>query len=166
MEQLDAAVRLGIVSYYQHNEPKARYIKGQLTYVKRSGTDFSGAFERRPFPPLECHFAIECKSIKGDRLPRSMIETDQEKHLDAVARSGGLALLAGEYRVKRERIRFFCPWLEVPWKVINSAESVLLEDVEQWLEQPGGKIFLFRWHKGGPRSGSWCREGRRIYPTE
>ena len=176
--QLNAAVMLGILAHWCHTEPKTKYISGKLTHVEKSAADYVGVLEgvdpdRAAMVGLPSYarsggrtLAVEAKSVKGDCMPRSIVSKKQAEHLEAVARAGGFALLVGEFRLDTVRVRFACPWLEVPWEVKRSAESVSPILMAPWSTASWPDCFLLRWHPGGPRSSSWSSEPKRLYPTE
>jgi hypothetical protein len=180
--QLNAAVMLGILAHWLHTEPKATVVHGRVQYAEKSGADWVGIMEavRHPITvggpdqivssSFETDRArvlvVETKSVKGNSLPRSMIEKKQAEHLDACARAGGLALLVGEFRLDTVRMRFACPWLEVPWEVKRSAESISPILMAPWDVSKFPDCYLKRWHAGGKRSGTWSALRKRVYNTE
>lgn len=170
--QLNAGVLLGIVAHWVHPEPKYEKIKGMWTPAKRTVADFIVTLEPlrdnlgAPYRAPARTLVAETKSVDGARMPRSMIDRVQAEHLEAVARAGGLAFLVGEFRLERTKMRFACPWLDVPWEVKISAESVTPELMAPWDVSTHLDCYLKRWHPGGPRSGTWRATPRRSYPTE
>ena len=147
--QHEKAKRLGILVHIEKTQARTAFIKGRLQYSGKGVADYIGTLERGGRT-----LAVEAKSAKGDRLERSAIETKQAEHLDAVAHAGGLALLLVEYRPDEVLpVRCAVPWLEVPWEVLRTAQSVATEAVLQWqiARDPEG-CYLERFHARGPRS--------------
>jgi len=171
--QHNAAVTLGILAHWFHPQPRF-YNKGGLWMpAERSVADFVGVLEgvrvfgSGPILDPARTYAAEAKSVKSGRMPRSIVASQQAGHLEAVARAGGLALLVGEFRLENVRMRFACPWLDVPWEVARTTESVTPELMAPWDVSKYPDCFLKRWHPGGARSGTWTAAGqRRNYPTE
>lgn len=161
--QFMMALRLGILAHYEHNEPRTNFINGQLMHEKPSVSDYTGMLEGGRV------LAEEVKSRAAKRLYKSEVEPKQQAHLEATARGGGLAILLVEFRSASAPFfrRFAIPWLEVPWQVVKSAESISVEQPElaQWLIQPD-TCHLLRWHAGGPRSWNWSPQPKRVYPRE
>ena len=161
------ALHLGILAHYEHNQPRAKFIRGKLMYDKPGVADYTGMLEGGRT------LAVEVKSTDAKRFYKSDVEPKQQAHLEATARGGGLALLLVEFRrplVDGPRVtpvyqRFAIPWLEVPWEAARSALSIEPERLGQWFIQPD-TCHLKRWHPGGPRSSSWSPEPKRLYPTE
>lgn len=119
---LVAAQQAGVVAWWSHQHP---LMNQRGTYVGQTGADFvlvlvggtSGA--------------IEAKSVKGASMPRDRIEPEQARHLTAVARERGVALLALEF-VDEERgakDQFLVPWDAVPWKLARTSERVYARDL-------------------------------------
>lgn len=137
----------GILAHVAHTYPEAKYIKGTLTYVKKGVADFSGTLEGGR------SLAEEAKSTKDVLLDKSQLKPKQIAHLETVARAGGLALLLVEFRQKTHPFyqRFAIPWLEVPWTVIESAETVSALALMKWIVPPD-TCYLARYHAGGPSS--------------
>jgi len=160
--QHEVAVRLGILAHFEHSEPHTSIVRGQTMRTSAGVADFFGTLEGGR------SYAAECKSIKGNRMPRNMVEKKQAEHLDAVARAGGLSLLVGAFRLDSVIVRFACPWLDVPWQVLQTAESVSPTVMAPWVftASTTNLCFLQRWHPGGPRSGTWSPNPKRVYQTE
>ena len=149
--QHEKARRLGILAHVTHTYPEAKYIKGVLTYAQKGVADYSGTLEGGHATT----YVAEAKSTSDKRFPRADIEPKQIEHLDAVARAGGLALLLIEFRINEVplRLRHAIPWLEVPWQLRRTAQSVSAEDVVAWrISGDPTQCFLSRFHKGGPSS--------------
>lgn len=146
--QHQKAIYLGILAHIEHNEAHSAIVKGQHVYTARGVADYTGVLDR-----CARAFAEEAKSSKTDRLARAAIKKKQADHLSAVAHAGGLALLLVEFRHEALPIRCAIPWLEVPWIILRSAESIDAASVAQWLipRDPGG-CYLERFHARGPRS--------------
>ena len=183
--QHNAAVTLGILAHWFHPQPRFYNEHGLWKPAERSVADFVGVLEESPAMMRERPgegrievqeasvggrtYAAEAKSVKSGRMQRSIVARQQAEHLEAVALAGGLALLVGEFRLENVRMRFACPWLDVPWKVAKAVESVTPELMAPWdvSKYPDPNCFLKRWHPGGPCSGTWKATGqRRSYPTE
>ena len=131
--QHDAALRLGVLAWVHHTQAVTKMVNGRLKYIAKGAADYSGVLvDARAV-------AVEAKTTQGERLARSEIDVLQAKHLSAVAAVGGIALLAVEFRTKTKiptvaaHQRYAIPWLDVPWRVIRTAESLSLEDCkEEW----------------------------------
>ena len=132
------ALRLGILAHIEHNQPEAKMIHGRLIYTRQGVADYTGTLMNKVGSTL----AVEAKSTSGKRLAKSVIQPRQASHLDAVAKAGGFALLLVEFRHGPVPDRYAIPWLEVPWKVARSAESVVSEDIISW--QIDGSCYLTR----------------------
>jgi hypothetical protein len=178
------AGQLGILAHIEKTQAKTKVIGGKLIFEKPGVADYIGCLEA--IKPIVVrsegvgnisikmparYFAAEAKSTDDVRLPRNCVEPKQQEHLTAVAKAGGLALLVIEFRgaTNYSHHHYAIPWLEVPWIVLRTAESVLEKDIGQWLITPG-TCYLSRWHSGGPRSGSHhvgeSSTRPRIYPRE
>ncbi len=161
--QFNHAMRIGILATWHHNEPKVKIIYGQLKYDEKSVSDYSATFETTIGAPGRSG-AFEAKSTGGKNFSLAKISPLQQKHLEAVARAGGIAMLLVEFR--RETVplfrRFAIPWLDIPWVTLRTAKSISADVVDRWEVAPG-TCFLTSYHPGGPRSTPM--PGRK-YPTE
>ena len=106
-----------------HNQPEAKMPRGRLFYVATTVADYTGMLVGG------LYFAVEAKSTSHGHFHRSDIPAHQQAHLDAVDNGGGLALLAIEFRVEREKVivgqsRYVVRWRDVPWASLRSAPSV------------------------------------------
>lgn len=156
--QHEIAERLGILAHVEHSEPHAKMIGGRLTYASPGTADYFGTLDR-----CGLSYACEAKSTSAPRFQRSGIEPKQQKHLEAVARAGGLALLLVEFRYRQAR--FAIPWLQVPWEVKRTAESITPDSVGQWYIDgiPGdGRCYLSKFHEGGPRTSAGSLRVRKF----
>jgi hypothetical protein len=167
--QHNAAVMLGILAHWFHPQPRFYNERGLWQPAERSVADFVGVLEGEGvglvLNPARFYVA-EAKSVKSGRMPRAIVARQQAEHLEATAHAGGLALLIGEFRLENVRVRFACPWLDVPWEVARSAESITPELMASWDVGMYPDCFLKRWHSGGKRSGSWKAPGHRVYSSE
>lgn len=146
--QHEKAIYLGILAHVVHNEAHSAIVKGQHIYTARGVADYTGTLDRSAKS-----IAIEAKSSKTDRLARVAIKKKQAEHLSAVAHAGGVALLLAEFRHEGLPMRYAIPWLEVPWIILRSAESIDSESVAKWLiPRDPGACYLERFHARGPRS--------------
>src|SRR5258706_13247625 len=111
---------LGILAHHAKTEPGCKKINGRLTYTNPGIADRIGTFEGGR------SFAAEAKSTSEGILYRSEVKPKQQEHLNAVAKAGGLALLLIEFRMDMSPywVRFAVPWLDTPWEIKRSAESV------------------------------------------
>jgi len=111
----------------------------ELRWGARAHADFAGTTADGR------SFAIECKTVEGARLPRARIAAQQVKHLDAVARAGGVALLALEFRDEGPVVsvgrQYLVPWGQVPWVVARSAQAVEEASLARWRIKHGGQFF-------------------------
>lgn len=147
--QHEKARHFGILAHVEHAEPHTRVINGRVEYTEKGVADYFGTLEGGR------SLATETKSTKASRFPRNEVSSKQQDHLERVARAGGLALLAIEFRVVEtfgtwQRLRFAVPWLEVPWQIKRTAESVSAEDLKGW--EVHSECYLKRWHAGGTPS--------------
>lgn len=166
--QHEIAERLGILAHVEHNEPHARMIGGKLIYASPGVSDYTAVLDRDGRA-----VAIEAKSTYKDHLLKSAVEPKQQRHLEAVARAGGLALLLIEFR--RQQLpgvpiaicdRFAVPWLKIEWKVKRTAESVSMADLGEWkIVNDPGKCYLSKFHSHGPRSSAGSLRAR-VFPRE
>lgn len=160
--QHEIAERLGILAHIEHNEPHSRIVGGRLIYASAGVSDYTGTLEGG------LSYACEAKSTSAERFPRSKIEPKQQRHLEAVARAGGLALLLVEFRYPSTVSppeRFAVPWLKIRWQVRRTAESVGPNDLDAWpiTVKPGdGDCYLSKFHPGGPRSSAGSLRQRRF----
>ncbi len=158
--QHESAGRLGILAHVAKNEPKAQIVGGVLVYTGRGVADFTGTLEGGR------SLAVEAKSTRSDRLAKKEVKPKQQEHLECVARAGGLALLLVEFRKDAEpyRARYAVPWLEVPWIVLRTAESVREADIDRWKI---AECYLQKFHAGGARSSVQVGAARgRVYRRE
>lgn len=159
----DRALDLGIVPCkIEHNQAYSKVVGGKLIYTKPGISDYSGIVLGWFGPKTCAPLGAEAKSTKKDRLPRSAVEPLQAKYLDAVARAGGLALLLVEFRA--QDIRTAIPWLEVPWQVLKSAESLSVADVRKEWQFSAEGCYLERCCP--PERRSPPAKARRIFPRE
>ena len=152
--QLDAAVLVGRLAHYHPIWPEAGYErvadgKGgwrfELVWKADAHADVAGVLtDGRAL-------VIECKSVEGGRLEKSAVEPQQQRHLDAVAKAGGLgglALLAVEFRTEgratRSLRRYVIPWTQVPWTKARTALSIEERDALPWCVVHGELFVLLR----------------------
>lgn len=140
------AKRHGILAHIEKTQARTAWVKGSLEYVGKGVADYVGTLEGGR------SLALEAKSTSGARLPKSEIDTKQAEHLDLVARAGGLSLLLVEFRSDEWPYwrRYAVPWLEVPWEVALTAQSVAQEKIEKW--RVVNECYLQSWHMGGASS--------------
>lgn len=162
------AEMLGILAFVEHSEPHAKMIGGRFQFTSPGTADYVGTLDRSGLS-----FCAELKSTYKDHLLKSAVEPKQQRHLEAVARAGGLALLLIEFR--RQPLpgvpialhdRFAVPWLKVPWKVKRTAESVSVEDLGEWvIKHEPGYCYLSKFHAHGPRTSAGSLRVRH-FPRE
>lgn len=128
--QHEMARHLGLLAHVEHTAAKARYLTGKLMHVAPGVADYVGCLGSGGY------LSAEAKSTSHKRLLRSVIEPLQARHLDLVAKAGGLALLLAEFRSDGLK-RFAIPWAEVPWKIARSADGITPDDVLSWQVQVG-----------------------------
>lgn len=156
--QHEIAERLGILAHIEHSEPHSKIVGGRLMYTSPGTADYFGTLDRSGLS-----YACEAKSTSAASFPRSNVEPKQQRHLEAVARAGGLALLLLEFRSMSRR--YALPWLQVPWKVKRTAESVSPDDIQEWLitvVAGDGQCYLSRFHAGGPRTSAGSLRVRKF----
>lgn len=125
--RLDALEHDGIVAHWTHNQPAFKRIgERRFVPVEAGDADYTGMFTGG------LYWALEAKSSTDPRFPLERIEMTQILHLDNVARSGGLAFLALQFRVAGRARDFLIPWSSVPWKTARTAQAVYLEDLADW----------------------------------
>ena len=113
--------------------------------------------------------AAEAKSTKSESLPRKRIEPLQARHLDHTARVRALALLLVEFRLPDDVYHFAIPWLQVPWSVARTAESLTLSDalaVRPYCTVVPGQCYLSRYLQPARDSDGYVIDFRdkRVYP--
>lgn len=140
---LATAVRAGALAWWMKVHPgvvhRRALIDGRwgfkLAWGERAAADFVGLL------PDGRMLAIECKSIEGQRLPRRAIQPQQLAHLGAVSTTGGVALLAAEFRDEGAAgyaaRQYVIPWHLVPWVTARTAESLTELDATPWRERRG-----------------------------
>lgn len=145
-QQHEKARALGILAHVEHNNAHSKIVNGNLIFTKAGIADYTGVLWGGGQT-----LGVEAKSVSRDYLPKSMIEVRQAEHLTAVARAGGIALLLAEFRLDAGRpFRSAIPWLEVPWSVARSVESINSAAVEKWrIVADPAACYLSRFHKGG-----------------
>lgn len=162
-EQHLEALRLGIFACaVVHNQAKTKVAGGRLRYTGKGPADYTGTLAAGARS-----FAAEAKSTKSGRLPRSVVKKKQAEHLGAIARAGGMALLPIEFRGgDAPPRRYACPWSEVPWEKVRSAESVAEEALQAWRIPDGTRCYLERFVPESERR--VCVEAipRRVFPRE
>lgn len=130
--KIAVAASVGLVGWYQHNEPGWRKAGRQWVPAEQSGADFAGVFTGG------LAWGLECKSIApGERFslqsmwdPKRKGWKRQKLHLDALADSRCLSLLALEFRREvDDAIRYLIPWRSIPWVIKRSAATVGLEEL-------------------------------------
>lgn len=144
-DQHERARELGIVADVEHNQAHVEVIGGRPQYIEPGKADYTGILEGGRY------FATEAKSTLSSRFGRNEVTTKQQAHLERVALAGGLSLLLVEFRTTAVFHRYAIPWLEVPWVIMKTAESVVQKDIVKWLVVEGD-CYLARWHPGGARS--------------
>ncbi len=130
---LVAATQAGLLLWWTHQQP---IVTMHGKRIGQSGADFA-LITRGGIAG-----AVECKSVRGLRLMREAIQPEQARHLNAVSKGGGLALLAAEFRCEETGIvsAHLIPWKEVPWAVARTAESVTRDALARWKMRPDGSI--------------------------
>lgn len=154
--QHEKAKFLGILAHIEKTQAKTRMIHGRLQYVEKGWADYIGCLEGGRY------LALEAKSTKDSRFPKSEISHKQQDHLDRVAKTGGLALLLIEFRYFEGSIRFAIPWQDIPWKIKRTAESISAEDLSCFVIDPD--CYLKSWHAGGKPTTAFVIKHR--YPRE
>ena len=153
--QHQKALYLGILAHVAHNQPSTKMIGGRLIYTEAGVADYTGVLDRSGKT-----LAVEAKSTGDDKLYRTVISPTQIKHLDAVAKAGGLALLLVEFRTDRKR--FAIPWLEVPWTILRSSQSVTADTLSKWFIDPNPEsCYLSMFYSPGPPTSK-----PRVFPRE
>jgi hypothetical protein len=137
--QHNAALTMGVLAHIEHNEAHSKIISGRPMYVAPGVADYTGTLANGK------SLAAEAKSTDAMRLSKSEVKPLQQKHLNAVARTGAPALLLVEFRgIPVEGVapgiagsrRYAVPWMEVPWEVLRTAESVSESALIKWRIQP------------------------------
>lgn len=125
---VDSSLRVlhqqGVITWCQVNRPG----KHGASFAEATGADRSGLL------PFAIGWAMEVKSVQGDRLPRKRLTELQIAHLDATHRCGGLALLAVQFRHEPpiEHTVVLVPWALVPWKKLRKQQVLERVDVGSW----------------------------------
>ena len=192
--QHEIALRLGILARIDKIDPPAVVRNGKVEFGERTGADYVGmlgsGLAGKPVYGLATYCAIESKSTLKEYLPRAEVKKEQQRHLDEVARGGGLALLVVEFRGEpsaevvlatgevalrvhggvqfNPAYRRYCvPWQDVPWQVLKTAQSVSEEALAKagWQVQIAreGSCYLERFH---PRGTPTAAPKGRIYARE
>lgn len=106
-----------IVAWWEHQQPRMFRRGGVWLKGEASGADFSGVLEGGRA------FALEAKSVgpEHEREPVLILEKHvsekQRDHLNAVARAGGLAVLAVQFRHELAPwLTAVITWSSVPWE--------------------------------------------------
>lgn len=177
--QHEIALRFGILARIDKIDPPAVVRSGRVEFGERTGADYIGMLGSSPPGHVHRYLAVEAKSTEDVRLYKSEVKPAQQKHLDQVSLGGGLALLFVEFRGEpvyqtapggavfstpfTPYRRYACPWLETPWQVLKTAESVSEIDLMKhgWLI--AGECYLERFHPRGtptsvPRFRKYARE--------
>lgn len=148
--QHEKAILLGILAHVEKTEPHAKVVKGKLQFLEKGVADYVGVLcrdEARGHAGGR-YLATEAKSTADKRLYKSVVSKKQRDHLNAVARAGGLALLVAEFReTGAPSSRFAVPWLDVPWAVAESAESVTADGLAGYAVDV--ECYLRKYHSGG-----------------
>jgi uncharacterized membrane protein len=126
--QLTVLRQIGMVAFWTHTGPTFLRRGKFFAPIAAGVADYSGFF---------CGglaFALEAKSTKKGRYPRSDISPQQQAHLDACARAKGLALLALQFRDEQAGLmrEFLVPWADAPWERARSAESLTAAGLAGW----------------------------------
>lgn len=125
--ELRVAVEQGVIAWWAKNEPTFRAVgRGKFLPVAAGGADFAGVLTGG------LAFSVEAKSTGEPRFYRSAIPEGQARHLDAVAKNGGLAVLAVQFRTGPGGVgwpSFALPWGAVPWAMQRDALSISVRDV-------------------------------------
>lgn len=160
--QHELAGSLGILACIDKIDPPAVVHKGRVEFGPKTVSDYIGMLDGG----AARYLAVEAKSTLKHYLPKREVTKLQQEHLTTTARGGGLALLVEEFRGQDHgRVgirRYAVPWLEVPWQVLKTAESVS----EDALYAGGWQIsgcYLERWH---PRGTSSTPPKMRTYARE
>lgn len=155
---LDEALRLGLITHWVHNEPHGKVIGGKWQMVAAGVADYTAVAYGGQV------VAIEAKKRAG-RLKKSEVSVEQRRHLDAVVRAGGVALLLVRLvdAAGRSLGEYCCPWQFVQWTVVRSAESVGEGELERWRVESRARCFLepYCTVRGEP-----VAAGRRVFPRE
>ena len=154
----EAAFRLGIFAGpAEHNEPHGKIVRGQWIMVKPGVADFTAIL----YNGVGTIYAAEAKS-RSAVLKKSEVSPKQQAHLNAVVRGGGFAFLLARFTEGGPR-EYAVPWLEVPWRVKKSAESVDAEALSPWIVPAECECFLDPYC---PVRGVPVRTGQRVFPRE
>lgn len=137
--------QIGVVAWWEHGQPQVAWLPHLRAWKKTgdSGADVSGVLSGNGRA-----FAAEIKSV-GSRDGRApvLVREDamrprQVEHLDAVARAGGLALLAVQFRGEGSPwLNSVIPWAEVPWEKARVKHHVVAGDCERWRIPTGRHLF-------------------------
>lgn len=140
---LATALRTGIIAWWMKVHPGVAHRRAlidgrwgfKLVWGERAAADFVGLLADGRM------FAIECKSVEGQRLAHKAIKPQQRTHLGAVAAAGGVALLAAEFRDEGAAgwaaRQYIIPWHRVPWVTARTAESLTELASTPWRERRG-----------------------------
>lgn len=125
-----------VVEWWEANRPE----RAGAVFTGKSGADRHGILRGG------VAMAMEVKSTRpGDKFERRRISEKQEAHLAAAARSGGLSLLALQFRMAPPTPHCIAliPWDEAPWSRPYSQWVLTVEDCAQWMVPPEGFSTLF-----------------------
>lgn len=155
----------GILAHVDKIDPPAVVRSGRVEFGARTVSDWIGMLVGGRY------LAVEQKSTLQAYLPRSELTDKQQKHLEVVAHSGGLALLAVEFRARPvgeardvPPRRYVVPWLEVPWQVLRTAESVAETAIHKWLI--GSACYLEAFQAADLAAASTTFSRKRVFPRE
>lgn len=139
---LAVGMQTGVVVWYAHQQPTVTMFGKRIA---KSGADYVLALAGGTAGAIECKSAVPKKN-DAHRIGLDAFTGKQKDHLDATARSGGLALAALEYRDPRSGVvrAFIVPWQLVPWKKLTSRHVVELEDIDaRWTMPTTGTIAAY-----------------------
>jgi hypothetical protein len=133
---LTALEQARLIAWWQANHPG----KIGARFVEAAGAD-RGGFLARGTP-----FALEVKSTQpGDDFHRRRVTEKQARHLDAVARAGGPALLALQFRAwDGVNLQYLVPWEVAPWRRLRTQDVLRAADLEDFRVLPGMFAASFR----------------------
>lgn len=163
--RLKADHQAGILRHLTHSQPTFRRVGKEFFPVAQGGADWVGILSGSSMS-----VAVESKSTKKGFFAYEQIPDGELEHLDAVASSRGISLLAIEFRDEEEFAsvfisppqRFLVPWEQVPWKIARKNKRITPELLVGWEMPSTGNSLLVDFIRRCPTCRSVFPVGSKI----